>query len=226
MNTKLIKILLAGAVMAFGLSMRVAAGPVALLPDTTVSLVALLNSPPAAYVTLETDAFSSATVSGTVTAAVLKNDPNNPWASAGGLTFEYQIFNSPNSLDAITGIGIDGWVGYNTDVAYIAKGGGVIHPEFATRSRAADTVTFGWQNPTAGNGLVRLGVTSDWVVIYSDATSWDYDTGGVRDGSGATMLIIGPATLSGRVPDGGTTALLLGFGLLGMCWTVRRFKRS
>jgi hypothetical protein len=226
MNTKLIKILLAGAVMAFGLSMRVAAGPVALLPDTTVSLVALLNSPPAAYVTLETDAFSSATVSGTVTAAVLKNDPNNPWASAGGLTFEYQIFNSPNSLDAITGIGIDGWVGYNTDVAYIAKGGGVIHPEFATRSLAADTVTFGWQNPEAGTGLVRIGITSDWVVIYSDATSWDYDTGGVRDGSGATMLIIGPATISGRVPDGGTTALLLGFGLLGMCWTVRRFKRS
>jgi len=226
MNTKLIKILLAGAVMAFGLSMRVAAGPVALLPDTTVSLVALLNSPPAAYVTLETDAFSSSTISGTVTAAVLKNDPNNPWASAGGLTFEYQIFNSPNSLDAITGIGIDGWVGYNTDVAYIAKGGGVIHPEFATRSLAADTVTFGWQNPEAGTGLVRIGITSDWVVIYSDATSWDYDTGGVRDGSGATMLIIGPATISGRVPDGGTTALLLGFGLLGMCWTVRRFKRS
>ena len=226
MNTKLNKILLAGAVMAFGLSMRVVAGPVALLPNTSVSLVALLNNPAAVYVTLETDAFSSGTIMGTVTAAVLKNDPNNPWAGAGGLTFEYQVANSPDSLDAITGIGIDGWLGYLTDVAYIAKGGGTIHPQFATRSLAADTVTFGWQDPPLGNGLVRLGVTSDWVVIYSDATSWDYDTGGVRDGSGATMLIIGPATISSKIPDGGTTALLLGFGLLGMCWTVRRFKRS
>jgi hypothetical protein len=178
-------------------------------------------------VTTETSPFTATTINGTVTASVLRDDPNNPWASAGGLTFQYRILNSSTSEDAITGIGIDGWIGYLTDVSYYVKGGGgTIHPEFATRSLESNTVTFGWQDPPIGTGLVRLGITSDTVVIYSDATSWDYDTGGVRDGSGATMRIIGPATIGSQIPDGGTTALLLGFGLLGMCWTVRRFKRS
>ena len=109
-----------------------------------------------------------------------------------------------------------------TDVAYYPNATGSISPTFATRALDASTVTFGWQNPPLGSGLIRPGFYGDQVLIYSNAQSWSYDTGGVRDGSGATMSIMGPA----NIPDGGATALLLGLGLLGISWTVRRSKKS
>jgi len=224
MNTKLSKILLAGAVVAFGCSMRVMANSVVLLPGSSVSLAGVLatNSAGSTLLTSESSPFASSTINGTVKAYVLQNFADNPWASAGGLTFVYQVFSSATSVDTITGLGIDGWLGYSTDIAYFPTGTGTIHPAFGTRSLDGFTVTFGWQNPDLGSGLIRPGASGDQVVIYSNATNWDYDTGGVRDGSGATMRIIGPA----GIPDGGTTALLLGFGLLGISWTVRRSKKS
>ena len=222
MNTKLSKILLAGAVVAFGFSMHVMANSVVLLPGTSAALVIATNSPGSTMVTTETSNFSSSTINGTVRAFVLKNFADNPWASAGGLTFVYQVNSSATSVDTVTGLGIDGWLGYLTNVAYYPDAAGAINPEFATRSLDGFTVTFGWQNPPLGSGLIRPGFSGDETVIYSNATNWDYDTGGVRDGSGATMVIIGPA----GIPDGGTTALLLGFGLLGISWAVRRSKKS
>jgi hypothetical protein len=222
MNTKLSKILLAGAVVAFGFSMRVMADSVVLLPGTSAALVIATNGPGSTLVTSESSNFSSVTINGSVNAFVLRNFADNPWASAGGLTFVYQVNSSPTSVDTITGLGIDGWLGYLTDVAYYPDAAGAINPQFGTRSLDGYTVTFGWQNPPLGSGLIRPGFSGDEVVIYSNATNWDLDTGGVRDGSGVTMTIIGPA----GIPDGGTTALLLGFGLLGISWAVRRSKKS
>jgi len=222
MNTKLSKIMLAGAVVAFGFSMRVMANSVVLLPGTSEPLVIATNSPGSTTLTTETSAFSTATINGSVMAFVLKDFADNPWASQGGLTFVYRVYNSPTSVDTVTGLGIDGWVGYLTDVAYFPNPTNDIFPGFATRALDASTVTFGWQNPPLGTGLIRPGFYGDLVLIYSNATSWDYDTGGVRDGSGATMTIIGPA----GIPDGGTTAMLLGFGLLGISLAVRRSKKS
>ena len=224
MNTKLSKILLAGAVVAFGFSMRVMANSVVLLPGSSVPLALATNGPGSTVLTTETAVFGDVTINGNVRAFVLKNFADNPWASQGGLTFVYQVYNSPTSADGITGLGIDGWVGYLTNVAYYPNATGVIAPEFATRSNDGTTVTFGWQNQPIGSGLILPGFYGDEVIIYTNATWYTDNTGGVRDGSGDTRLILGPAALG--APDGGTTALLLGFGLLGISWAVRRSKKS
>jgi len=229
MNTKLFKILLVGAVSACGFSMRVMATPTVLLPNTTVSLAAVTSYPGSTNVVNETDAFfggsTPGAIQGTVKAYVLTGFDDNPWAASGGLTFVYQIFNSELSTDSITGMGISGWAGFSTDVADNAYPNGAVPPSFAERSLNGKTVTFGWQPPgtegkAGGFGEIAPGEISYQFVIYTDATSYVDVTAGVRDGAGASLITLGPA-----VPDGGTTALLLGLGLLGM-GLIRRARKS
>ena len=106
MNTKLCKILLAGAVVAFGPSMRVMANSVVLAPGNSQLLAGAVatNGPGATLVATETDAFNALTINGNVRVYVLQNFADNPWAAAGGLTFVYQVYDSPTSPDTITGL--------------------------------------------------------------------------------------------------------------------------
>jgi len=222
MNTKLIKILLAGAVVAFGFSMRVMANPVSLVPGASVSLVLATNGP-STIVASETDSFAGTKLQGTVKVSVLQNFTDNPWSAAGGLTFVYTIHNSGTSTDAITGMGIDGWAGFLTDVADYPSPSFGPAASFASRSTVGtnngNTVTFGWQGTPLGAGLIVPNSSGYEVLVYTNATSWMDVTAGVRDGDGVSLMTLGPA-----VPDGGTTALLLGLGLLGVGFVARRFK--
>ena len=218
MNTKLFKILLVGAIWACGFSMRVMANSTALAPGASVALATATTSPGATLLVSENDGFSGAKIQGYVNVTVLSGFTDNPWAASGGLTFVYQIFSSKSSVDSITGMGIDGWTGFSTDVADYPYG--TFAPSFATRSNDGDTVTFGWQNPSLGTGLILPGSSSFEFLIYTDATSYVDVTAGVRDGDATPLITLGPA-----VPDGGTTALLLGLGLLGM-GLIRRARKS
>ena len=216
MNTKLLKVLLAGAAVAFGSSVQVMANSDPLLAGQTVQPLVLATNGAGTLMASDTVTFSTDTISGNVYAYVLSGFADNPWAAAGGLTFVYQVTNS-GTIDSVTGFSANGWTGFMTDVADYAYGD--VQPYSATRS-VSGTLTFGFLNPPTGFGLVAPGLDSWQLVIYSDATSWTDVSVGVRDGSGTTLSTLGPA-----IPDGGTTALLLGLGLLGM-GLIRRSKKS
>ena len=220
MNTKLIKILLAGAAVAFGSSLQVMANSTPLLPGTSVTPLVLATNSVAPTVASDTVTFSATTISGSVYAYILSGFADNPWAAAGGLTFVYAVTNSGVAgpgVDSVTGFSVNGWTSFMTDVADFNIGGA--QPYSVTRSTSG-TLTFGFLNPPTGFGLVAPGMSSWDLIIYSDATSWTTVSVGVRDGTGLTLSTLGPA-----IPDGGTTALLLGLGLLGM-GLIRRARKS
>jgi len=217
MNTKLVKVLLAGAVVAFGSSLQVMANSTPLLPGTSVTPLVLATNSVSPTVASDMVPFSALTISGNVYAYILSGFTDNPWASAGGLTFVYEVTNSSASPDSVSGFSVNGWTGFNTDVADYNIGG--IQPYSAQRSPSG-TILFNFMELPTGSGQVAPGTSSWQLVIYSDATSWTDVSVGVRDGSGVTISTLGPA-----VPDGGTTALLLGLGLLGM-GLIRRSKKS
>jgi hypothetical protein len=218
MNTKLLKILLAGAVVAFGSSTQVMANSTPLLSGTTVQPLVLATNGPSTLVASDMVTFSALTIAGNVQVAVRKNFADNPWSGAGGLTFIYEVTNTTGP-DSVSGFSVDGWTNFLTNVSDFSMGAGSIQPYSATRSNTG-TLTFGFLNPPTGFGLVAMGQNSWDLIIYTNATSWTTVTVGVRDGSGVTLSTLGPA-----VPDGGTTALLLGLGLLGM-GLIRRSKKS
>jgi hypothetical protein len=218
MNTKLLKILLAGAVVAFGSSVQVMANSTPLLAGQTVTGLVLAANGPAIQVATANVPFAALTITGNVKAWVLQGFADNPWSGAGGLTFVYQVNNSAISSDSVSGFSVDGWTNFLTNVSDFNIAGNV-QPYSATRSTSG-TLTFGYLNPPTGFGLVSPGLGSWDMVIYTNATSWTDVSVGVRDGSGVTISTLGPA-----VPDGGVTALLLGLGFLGL-GLIRRFRKA
>lgn len=213
---KQIKATILSAIVALGSATGLWANSDLLTPNTSVTGIAQYTNSVAPTIAGPTSpTFTSVGENGYVYEYILANFADNPWSGAGGLTFVYQIFNNTSSADAIRGLSIGGWAGAQTAVA-IDYSSGVVAKD-AYRSFNGDVVGFDFAVPNQ----ILPGSNSGWLLIYSDATSYQNVNAGILDGAGANVTLF-----SANLPDGGTTAMMLGLGLLGLGLAARRNKRA
>ena len=214
---KQIKATILSAIVVLGSTTGLWANSTVLTAGTGAQPVVSINNGPGTQLAVDYSTFSSLDENGYVWEYVLSNFADNPWDSSGGLTFVYQIYNSGTSKDAISGLSINGWDGFKVAVAQWQYNAGVFAND-AYRAVNNDTVGF---NFSIGLGQVLPGANSTQLVIYSDATSYTKINSGIKDGSGANVMLF-----TANLPDGGTTALMFGLGLLGLGLAARRNKRA
>ena len=193
-------------------------GPGAFPPDIFIgipggTLLASLTLPASFTTTAGTTSF-------TLTTAVYR-DPLNPFG-AGDLDFVYQISNSANSVGPINRLTGSSFTGFQTDVGFIPTGStlagglfvnGSVSPQLVDRLTAA-TVGFGFSAPLTLS--IFPGQTSVVLAIQTDATNFAAGNFSVIDGGSFTGAAFQPAGPASRTPDSGTTAFLLGLGLIGI----------
>jgi hypothetical protein len=147
-----------------------------------------------------------ASFAGTLTSTVIQGDVTNPY---GGLTFIYQVANSPNSTDAIGRLTVNGFTGWNTDMSF--QPGNDVSPTTMDRSITGNVVAFSFIAPPLGFSVLPPGSVSQVLVVQTNAPDWILSTGNLINGSIAS----GPAYAP--VPEPVTMLLLvgsLGMGLL------------
>jgi len=143
---------------------------------------------------------------GTLTSTVIQGDVTNPY---GGLTFIYQVANSPNSTDAIGRLTVNGFTGWNTDMSF--QPGNGLPPTTMDRSITGNVVGFSFVAPPLGFSVLPPGSVSQVLVVQTDAPDWTLSTGNLINGSIASGPVYAP------VPEPVTMLLLvgsLGVGLL------------
>lgn len=154
--------------------------------------------------------------------AAVYSDPSNPFG-AGDLDFVYQVTNSAASLDSIGRLTAIDFTGFQTDVGFTATGSaipgglfvdGTQAPQLVDRGLSGDTVGFGYNSIASSTFLP--GTTSTALIIETNATMFAPGHFNVIDGGVSTVSAFQPS-----VPDSGTTALLLGLGVIGLCVAYR-----
>ncbi len=185
--------------------------------------------------------FTSGNVRGLLGVEVLSGVTEN---TLGGLTFVYEVQNNSQSgTEGITDFSLGGWAGVQTDVVYGGNTDGsgfffsptstsFVSPEAANRSLNGDTIDFTFPPAPAINPPIFAGQDSFQLIVFTDATAWtntsgtvttnDFDFNGnpINPNTGSA----GTLTAVASVPDGGTTALLLGFGLIALSFLAAQRK--
>ena len=192
--------------------------------QTTLGAFSLLDSKSSAFVSSDPTAFS-----GVLDSWVLSGDTNNPLH---GLDFVYRLTNSTTSNDAIHRMTVNGFGNFLVDAGYLNSGatptGGVVAggltPTLVDRGLApGDNAGFGFlQSLVSGIAFDSLdpGMTSRYLVLYTNATSYGNSMASVIDGSVASAATFAP------VPEPETYALMLaGLGLMGFVGR-RRSKKN
>ena len=223
---KTLKSILVGSIAVFGLSLNALANSQILLPGT--STIGNFDSvPPNVWGTgtvlaSTTNSYASTTLAGTIYSWVESGVASNPF---GGLTFFYTIENSGFYGSAgVEKITVDGFTGFSVAVAqdnYYA--GYSVAPNSYGSGTAASTASLTPDGNVVGFNYVFMPVGSaSWdLIVYTDAISYKLVNSGVIDGTTANNMVLGA-----NVPDGGTTALMFGLGLLGLGLAARRNKRA
>lgn len=159
--------------------------------------------------------FTAATFQGTLRSEVIAGDASNPF---GGLTFLYQVSNTlgPNDIERMT---VNGYVGVLTDASYQIPTTNLA-PTFATRD-SGDVVGFAFF-PGLG-GALPPGSTSAWLIVQTNAQSFQPTSAAVIDGSTASP-IASFAPGSG-IPEP-SSLVLAGIGSLAMAFYARRLRRQ
>jgi len=140
----------------------------------------------------------------TVTSTVLAGDGTNPY---GGLTFLYQIANSPDSIDAIGRFTVTGFNGWQTDMSF--QPGLNLPPASMDRSFTGEGIGYRFLGPPLGPSALLPGSSSELLVVQTDAPAWTLTNGYLIDGSTASGAVYAPA------PEPATLLLLAGgFALL------------
>jgi hypothetical protein len=141
--------------------------------------------------------------SATITSTVLAGDATNPFP--GGLTFVYQVANSPNSLDALGRVTLTGFDSWLTDMSYQLVGGGAA-PTTMDRSVSGNGNVVGYSFVAVpAPSTLQPGLTSMVLVVQTNAPRWTLSTGYAINGSIASGEIYAPA-----VPEPATLLLLTG----------------
>src|SRR4029077_12739266 len=113
------------------------------------------------------------------------------------------------------------FTGFMTDVGFIATGSaipgglfvdGTQAPQLVGRGLSGDTVSFIYEG-LAPSTFVP-GQTSIALVIQTNATAFTAGKFNVIDGGVSTVEAFQPTVA--RVPDSGSTAILLGLGIIGL----------
>jgi hypothetical protein len=199
------------------------------LPDIFVSsagevLLASLSQPGTFTTTAGTTSF-------TINTAVYR-DPSNIFG-AGDLAFVYQIINSANSATSLERLTGTSFTGFATDVGYTVNGSvlsgglfsnGTIFPAQVDRNGPGSVVGFTFTVPGGPEGGVAPGTTSSVLVIETNATTFAAGNLSVIDGGSFTGSAFQP-TGTPIVPDGGSTAILMGLGLFGIVLGLRFVPR-
>jgi hypothetical protein len=155
--------------------------------------------------------FVSGNYSGTLTSAVIQNDPSNP---LGGLTFTYLLSNNPNSIDSLGRMTISSFAGFNTDVSYQGPGAPGVPPFLIDRNPLpGDVVGFSFVGAPIGPGVILPGASSALLVIQTDAPSFQVTNAHILDGTTAQVASYAPQF---GIPEPSTLvlAVLGGIGLL------------
>jgi hypothetical protein len=149
----------------------------------------------------------------TLTSTVIQGDVSNP---LGGLTFVYQVFNSPNSFDAIGRVTVTGYSGWLTDMSYQTPGPVGLPPTLMDRSFTGDAVGFSFIGPPLGLGVLLPGATSAMLVVQTNAPAFAPSMANVIDGA----LARGPSLAP--VPEPASMMFLAAGLLVGVRVRCRR----
>ncbi len=223
---------IAASIMIIGLGFAGAVNAQVALPASSVQFTSAggMNTALGSFTLLATQnaAFSATTFSGVLDSYVLSGNTDNP---LGGLSFLYRINNSQASRDAIHRLSVNGYSGFQVQAGFLDSGvapaGGSIagvNPSLADRGLApGDNIGFSFLQGTVSGisfDAIDPGLSSRYLVLYTNATTFGRTTANVIDGSVATAATFAP------VPEPETYAMMLaGLGLMGFV-ARRRSKKD
>lgn len=147
--------------------------------------------------------FAGAAFSGTLNSTVIAGDANNPW---GGLTFIYDLVNSPNSIDSVGRLTVTDYVGWLTDMSFRLGVPG-LPPTTMDRSLNSNVVGFSFIAPPLGPGALLPGMFAATLVVQTNAPWWKPAMANVINGDVAQVPSLAP------IPEPASMLLLTG-GLL------------
>jgi hypothetical protein len=164
-----------------------------------------------------TDAFEiSSRLKGTVTSKVYESDP--AVSPLGGLIFTYQIVldNVPDGTTPPPPLGRlttdEDWGGFLADSSQVGPGELAIT---ASRSSNGEILGFNFDT-TGGAGSLVEGEFSALLIFGSNAQAFKDSGVNVINGGIDEVPSYAPDNVDVTVPDGGTTAILLAIGALGL----------
>jgi hypothetical protein len=155
-------------------------------------------------------------VTGTYREFVSAGRNGNPF---GGLSFEYQFTMDATSTRAVSGFSAGGFAGWLTNVTFAP--GGMIAPYAASRTANGDSIEYLMAGPLASGGG-----TSMWLIVDTNAPSFQLDTVSLQGDGGSTgsLAALGPAPPQ-AAPEPATLALALVGLSLGAGFGYRRLRR-
>jgi hypothetical protein len=179
-----------------------------LTSDTPGTLLATLVSP-YSFVT------TAGTTSGTLTTAVYRE-------AGGTLDFYYQVSNSANSATAIARMTATNFFGFTTNLGYRVDGlalpdnvfiNGTVPPVTGDKDGPGQVVGFSFQPPDAAK--ILPGLTSNVLVISTNATNYVAGNAAIIDGGTQTVAAFQPAGAPDVIPEPATLGLI-GAGLVAV----------
>jgi hypothetical protein len=196
-----------------------------LLPGTTIP-AAPGSGPTGTLLATQTtpftgmDAQSDIFFSGTLVSRVFQETlANNP---LGGLTFAYDFTSSAGSIDAIRRFTVNNFGSFTTDVVYDGTGsqGGTTTPLTFDRTASGGVIGFDFGTPPMGGVAPGTGTVN--LVIRTNATLFNFNSGQLIDGAVSTAVALGPTA----APEPGTMAgAVIGLACLGGHISMRRRRK-